>query len=445
MKILIAEDEKLLAVTLSDALEKAGHQVTCVVRADSALSALSAGAFELLITDVRMPGGNGIDVLERARLQDPPVDALVMTGYATVDQAVQAMQAGAFSYFQKPFPSEAMVEMVGRISELRGMRNELAELRAQKSGSRFAPKLVGSSQAIEQLQTRLNSLTTGNAPVLFVGESGVGKGLAAKLLHQICDRAQAAMVPVACGAIPANLLEGELYGYRRGAFTGADEDHDGLLAEVRGGILFLDDVDDLPLPAQASLLRVLQEREFMPLGSARPVAFEGRVLAASKRELIDLVRTGEFREDLYYRLEVLTVKFPPLREHLEDIPELVAHFLHDADPLGKRDVPAATLGALKNHNWPGNVRELENSVKRAVALCGRAKYLQREHFLPGGPLAASVMRRSEMLSLNETVRNAEREALRAAMAATNGKRSEAAELLGISRKAMWQKSKELGL
>lgn len=444
MEILLVEDEKSLAITLADQLEELGHQVMVLYRGDAALAAMSEQNFDLVVTDCRLPGADGIEVLERARLLDPPADAVVMTGYATVDQAVDAMRGGAFSYLQKPFPIAALESLVTKIDELRSMRRELEQLRAQSSDLSY-DRLVGSSASMTGLRSRLEKVAAGDAPVLLVGESGTGKGLAAKFLHCNSDLASEVMVPVACGAIPANLLEGELYGYRKGAFTGAEEDRSGLLAHVGRGILFLDDVDDLPLAAQASFLRVLQEREFMPLGSSKPQPFLGRIVAASKQDLVELVRAGLFREDLYYRLEVLTVELPPLREHLDDLPELVAHFLQDADPLGKRDVPTATLGALRDHDWPGNVRELENSVKRAVALCGRAKLLRREHFLPGGPLAATVIRRTDMPSLGETVRLAEREAIRAALAASNGKRVEAAEILGISRKALWQKSRELGL
>ncbi|MDP6850467.1 MAG: sigma 54-interacting transcriptional regulator, partial [Planctomycetota bacterium] len=267
----------------------------------------------------------------------------------------------------------------------------------------------------------------------------------ARWVHAMGNRKDNPFLVLPCGALSEDLLEGELFGYCRGAFTGAETDHSGYLEQAGDGILFLDDVDDLSPSAQAGLLRALQEREFIPLGSTTPKAFHARVLSSTKCDLADLVRDGKFREDLYYRLAVLPLHLPPLRERMEDLPLLVAEFLSDADPEARLSVPVSTFEKLTEHHWPGNVRELENSVRRAVALAGRATILKPEHFFPGGPLRSKLITPNDVPPLKQSVRLAEREAIRNALSATGGKRAEAAALLGLSRKSLWQKLKELGL
>ena len=444
MKILLVEDERTLAIPLGDTLRDAGHEVTTLFDGATALAWLSEGRCDLVVTDVRLPGADGIQVMERARRQDPPADVIVMTGYASVEQAVAAMRGGAFGYLQKPFPSEALLGQVQRVAEVRGMRAELERLRGEGGGEDDLG-LVGTSAPMDHVRARVRAAAASDAPVLIQGESGSGKERVARAVHQASPRAEAPFLAVSCAAIPESLLEGELFGFRKGAFTGADEDRAGLFEQAGEGTLFLDDVDDFPPAAQGALLRVLQEREIMPLGADAPVPFRGRVVAATKVDLLEAVRDEEFREDLYYRLAVLPLHLPPLRERLDDLPVLVAAFLRRADPERRFEVPQETLGRLSEHDWPGNVRELENAVVRATALAGRARALRYEHFLPGGALGGTTRRPEDVPSLRETVRRAERDAIRQALAATQGRRAEAAKLLGISRKALWQKSKELGL
>jgi len=444
MKILLVEDERTLAIPLADSLRDAGQDVTMLHDGAAALAWLSEGRCDLVITDVRLPGADGIQILERARHQDPPADVIVMTGYASVEQAVGAMRGGAFGYLQKPFPSEALLGQVQRVEEVRGMRAELERLRGGAGGEDDLG-LVGTSAAMADVRSRIRAAGSSDAPVLIHGESGTGKERVARAVHLASARSDAPFLGVACAAIPEGLLEGELFGFKKGAFTGADEDRAGLFEQAGEGTLFLDDVDDFPAAAQGALLRVLQEREIQPLGSDAVIPFRGRVVAASKVDLLEAVREGDFREDLYYRLAVVPLHLPPLRERLDDLPVLVAAFLERADPEGRLEVPQETLGRLGEHDWPGNVRELENAVIRAVALAGRAKALRLEHFLPGGPLGGTTRRPEDVTSLRETIRLAERDAIRQALAATQGRRAEAAKLLGISRKALWQKAKELGL
>ena len=441
MEVLLVEDEKTLAIPLADALREEGHQVTVLHEGPAALAWLAEHPCDLLVTDVRLPGADGIQILERARKQDPPAICLVMTGYATVEQAVDAMKQGALSYLQKPFPTEALLGLVRQADELRAMRDEIRRLRAGEGGGEAG--LTGDSLQVRDVQARIAAAAASTAAVLISGASGTGKERVARAIHRASERAEQAFVPVACAAIPENLLEGELFGFRKGAFTGADEDHEGLFAQAGEGTLFLDDVEDLPLEAQAKLLRVLQEREYTPLGSPRSQPFHAAVVAATKADLPERVKDGAFREDLYYRLNVVPLHIPPLRERAADIPVLLGEFLARHDPEGRYRIAEDTLRRLAQYEWPGNVRELENSLRRAMALSGRARVLRDEHFFPGGP--AGDLRSEEVLPLREVVRRAEAEAIRKAMAATGGRKIKAAELLGISRKVMWQKMKDLGL
>ena len=438
----MVEDERTLALPLAELLERAGHQVTHLPDGAAALAWLQEKRADLVITDVRLPGADGLHVLRRARSQDPPCEVLVMTGYATIAQAVEAMRCGAAGYLQKPFPSEALLQHVARIGEGLALQEELRRLREEAHEDAL---LTGTSAAIRAVNERLLSLAReSEATVLLQGESGTGKERAARALHRLGPRAEAPFIPVACGAIPAQLLEGELFGYRRGAFTGAEQDRAGLCAEAGSGTLFLDDVDNLPPEAQAKLLRLVQERKFRALGSSQEEPFRARLVSAARLRLSDQVAAGQFREDLFYRLHVVVVDLPPLRERGEDLPALLAAFLRRHDPEGRFRVPPDTMRRLSLHPWPGNVRELSNATVRAIALAGRMRVLRAEHFLPGsgsggdGAVVANG-------TLQEAVRRAEIEVIRAALATTGGKRIEAANLLGVSRKILWQKIRDLGL
>jgi DNA-binding NtrC family response regulator len=441
MKILLVEDERTLAIPLADSLREAGHDTTMLHDGAAALAWLAEHSCDLVVTDVRLPGSDGIEVLRRARSFDPPLPVLIMTGYATIEQAVEAMRLGAFGYLQKPFPSGALLAQVAQVAELQTMRAELRELRSGGEAS----TLTGASSAIRSLNERVVTVAQQDVGVLIRGESGTGKERVARAVHLLSEHAEGPFVAVSCSAIPAQLLEGELFGFLRGAFTGADRDRVGLVEEAAGGTLFLDDIDDVPLEAQAKLLRLLQEREFTPLGAPHTRDFEARVVAATKVDLREAVAEGRFREDLYFRLDVVPLEVPPLRERREDIPALLGSFLRSRDPDRRYRIPDEVLGKLALHPWPGNVRELENALVRALALAGRARVLRLEHFLPGGLGAHAAVSGIEVLHLREVTRRAETEAIRAALAETEGRKLKAAELLGVSRKVLWQKMKELGM
>ncbi|MGB0953393.1 MAG: sigma-54-dependent transcriptional regulator [Planctomycetota bacterium] len=442
MDILLVEDERTLAIPLADAMTQQGHKVVTLHDGSAALAWLAEHRCDLVVTDVRLPGADGIAILQRTRSQDPPGEVLVMTGYASVDQAVEAMRGGAVSYLQKPFPMDALLNQVQRVAETRAMQEELRALR-ERAGE-DATKLTGTSVAVSELNQRLRQVADEEVTVLITGESGTGKERVARALHQLGAGSDKPFIPVSCSAIPAGLMEGELFGFKKGSFTGADEDRTGLLAEATGGTLFLDDVDDVPLEAQAKLLRVLQEREFTQLGSQEAQVFDARVLAATKIPLDEAVAAGTFREDLYFRLNVVPLRLPPLRERTEDLAPLLGDLLARWDPERRHRVAPEALRKLVRHAWKGNVRELENALRRALALAGRARILRYEHFLPGGG-ASDMTAASELIGLKEAVAQAEKSAIRAALVATEGRKIKAAELLGVSRKVLWQKMKELGL
>jgi DNA-binding NtrC family response regulator len=338
---------------------------------------------------------------------------------------------------------EALLGQVERVEETRNMQNELRRLRKQAGDD--STQLTGTSTAVHEINKRIRKVASENVTVLITGDSGTGKERVARALHELGNGAEQPFVPVACSAIPAGLLEGELFGFRKGSFTGADEDRSGLLEEAGEGTVFLDDIDDVPLEAQAKLLRVLQEREFTRLGGHSVRPFRARVLAATKVDLQQAVAAGKFREDLYFRLNVVPLRLVPLCERTEDLSALLGALLQRWDPEGRHRIAPEALRKLAMHPWPGNVRELENSLRRALALAGRARILRLEHLLPGGIGSHSVSGHGEIVPLREAAARAESESIRAALAETGGRKQKAAELLGVSRKVLWQKMKELGL
>ena len=438
MDILLVEDDPSLAGVLSDSLADAGHRVKVFRDGGAALVWMEGNRCSLVVTDVRLPGADGLKILQAARSLDPPAEVLIMTGYATIEQAVEAMGAGAWSYLQKPFPGKTLLAQVEKIASVVRIREEVEELRRSSSSSSEA--LTGSSPRVRDLNEKTREAALGRAPILLEGENGTGKERVARFIHSSGGPPGAPFVPVSLAAIPEGLLQGELFGHKKGAFTGADEDRVGLMEQAGEGTLFLDDIDDASLSSQACLLRVLQENEFTPLGSEKPVPFGARVVSASKVALKDAVEGGSFREDLYYRLAVVPLVLPPLRKRMEDLGVLLGEFLRAMDPENRYRIPSSTLSRLRDHEWPGNTRELRNSLVRALALSGRARLLKPGHFFPSGTVAGSDCR-----TLSESVSRAEKKAIQAALTETEGRKQAAAEILGISRKVLWKKCKDMGL
>ena len=451
MKILLAEDEVTIAVTLTDALSDAGHEVVHVADTDAAIAALESAEPDLVLTDIRMPGAGGMAVLERSVALDPTRAVILITGYASVDQAVEAMSKGAAWYVQKPFRNDAVVDLVGRFGRSREIEAENRELKQRLQRLESIEGLVGASPAMQGVFDRLRTVAPTDATVLIEGESGTGKERVALALHRLSSRAEGPFVALSCAALPESLLEAELFGHEKGAFTDAHREKKGRVELAGGGTLFLDDIDDMPLTVQVKLLRVLQERTFERLGSERTQTVDMRVIAATKVPLREAVRGGTFREDLFYRINVVPLPLPPLRDRDGDVGLLAQamierYFEPRTDQEAPPTISRTTLQLMERYPWPGNVRELENAIQRALALRGDERELAREHLLPIDDRWRGATEVPESIApLREVLRETEAEHLRRALELTGGHRTQSAELLGISRKVLWEKLKDHGI
>lgn len=443
LSVLLAEDEITIAVTLRDALEAEGFRVWHAADTDTASEWLKTRNPDVFLTDIRMPGAGGMALLEQAIQLDAERPVIVMTGYATVDQAVEAMRLGATNYIQKPFRNEAVVGMVRGAGRVRALEAENSRLRERLRNLDGFDQLVGSSGSMAEVFARIRTVAPTEATVLIEGESGTGKERVARALHDCSLRAQEAFVPISCAALPENLLEAELFGHERGAFTGAHRTKKGRFELAEGGTLFLDDIDDMPLAVQVKLLRVLQERNFERVGGEVTLEANIRVVAATKISLRELVRQGKFREDLFYRIHVVPIALPPLRDREGDVPLLLGHLLERHGRGRSYRTSPATLAALERYPWPGNVRELENAVQRAIALAGSEDELRREHLLPvDSRWRGATEVQEDIRPLREVLGEAERAHLERALESTGGHRTQTAELLGISRKVLWEKLRD---
>lgn len=445
MKILLADDEKTIAVTLGDDLEAEGHQVTIAQDGHEASEHLDKERFDLLISDIRMPGVTGLELLERIKGSTPDTDVILITAWGTVETAVGAMKAGAYDYIQKPFLNEKVVNMVERLGQLRSLRGEVEQLRTKLSAveerTSFA-NLIGRSERMREVFEMIETLRDNDSDILIVGESGTGKELLAKAIHDNSRRTGKPMITLHVAQFPTTLLEAEIFGHEKGAFTDARERKIGRFEQAQGGTLFLDDIDDMPPETQVKLLRVLQERKFERLGGSQEITLDVRVVAATKIDLMEKVQDGTFREDLYYRLDVVRIDLPPLRDRVEDVPLLAEKFI--AQFAGERDlkIAADVMEAMIAYPWPGNVRELQHAVERGVALAGRAKNLRKDHLIrPSPAYAKKIAELRDLRPLKEVLLGAELAHIRNVLRSTDGHKARAAEILGISRKSLWEKLK----
>ncbi|MDG1501093.1 MAG: sigma-54 dependent transcriptional regulator [Planctomycetota bacterium] len=446
LKVLLAEDEPLIAETLGDSLEEAGFQVLKAVDTDSALAILRDQDPDVVLTDIRMPGAGGMEILRASVESDKLRPVIVITGFATVDNAVEAMRLGAINYIQKPFSNDSVVQMVRGSSRVRALEAENKSLREQLRVQTSCGSMVGASTAMTTVFDRIRTVAVTDATILIEGESGTGKERVALALHEASARSQGPFIAISCAALPESLLEAELFGHERGAFTDAHKEKRGRFELASGGTLFLDDIDDMPMPVQVKLLRVLQERNFERLGGETTVDIDIRVIAATKAPLRQLVRDGKFREDLFYRIHVVPVDLPPLRDRGGDVSLLARHLVEKHGGDREYTFSEATQAALEKYPWPGNVRELENAVQRAIALAGKAKELKREHLLPlDSRWRGATEPSDEVRPLREVIKAAEALHLERALESTGGHRTQTAELLGISRKVLWEKLREHGI
>jgi two-component system response regulator AtoC len=449
-RVLLVDDEENLRLALKTYLRKQGFDVVASASVDDALAQCEREAFDFVVTDVRMPGRTGLELLGELRAKHPATTVVVMSAYGSVDQALEAIRAGAYDYVAKPFKPEELGFVLRKAEEREALRRENRELRAALVREHQFEELLGRSEPMKLVFSTVAKVAPYKTTVLITGESGTGKELVARAIHRRSPRATKAFVTINCGAIPETLLESELFGHKRGAFTDAHHDKKGLFEEADGATLFLDEVGELPMSLQVKLLRVLQEGTFRRLGETQDRRCDVRVVAATLRDLQADVKGGRFREDLFYRLHVLTVAIPPLRARREDIPLLVDHFVQRYNQkLGTKvtglDPQASKL--VYDYRWPGNVRELENTIERAMVLADapvlRAIDLPERLREPQDPVAAELAKGD--LSVKRTTRVIEEVLIRRALEKTKGNRTRAAELLEISHRALLYKIKEYGI
>jgi DNA-binding NtrC family response regulator len=441
-RILIVEDDPGLRFTMTDALEGNGYAVTGADNGVEAIRRLFDGAFDLVVTDLRLPGKDGMEVLQAARGKTPPPSVVVMTGYGSVESAVAAMKSGAEDYLTKPFPVEALLLLLDKILRLRTLEEENRELKRRiRSQSRF-DEMVGRSKPMQDVFDLVSTVAGTDATVLLLGESGTGKELVARALHRRGKRKDGPFLALNCSAIPESLFEAEIFGYEKGAFTGADRRRAGKIEQADGGTLFFDEVAEVPVSAQAKLLRVLEERSFTRLGGSEAVHVDLRVISATNRmDMKALVDDGRFRMDLFYRLNVFEIRMPALRDRRDDIPLLVEHFIEKLG--GDRRVSEKAMALLMDHPFPGNVREVWNVMERASILC---EAIGPEHlppeFLGSRRPPAGIPVPEEILPLKEAVRRFEMEYIGKALEAAGGSKARASDLLQIGRKALWERLKQ---
>ncbi|GEJ55640.1 sigma-54-dependent transcriptional regulator [Anaeromyxobacter diazotrophicus] len=451
--VLIADDEESMRHLLTVFLRDHGYEVRAVANGEEALKELQARDYDLVLSDVRMPRLDGLALLREAQRAQPELTFIVMSAYGSHDAALEAMKAGAYDYVSKPFKPDEVLLVLKKAEERQRLWRENRRLRTELAGEYRVESLVGDSAPMADLLKQVRKLAPVKTTVLLTGESGTGKELIARALHDLSPRAALPFVAVNCGAIPAELMESELFGHVKGAFTDAARDKKGLAVEADGGTLFLDEIGELPLQLQVKLLRFLQEEEVRPVGGTRSERVDVRVVAATARDLPAAVQAGRFREDLYYRLDVVGLRLPPLRERAGDIPALARHFLarfaslRPAGPL-EGFAPEA-LAALEAYRWPGNVRELEHAMERAAVLSEGP--LVREDDLPevvrGAPdrTPPAFELPEATLSVKRATRAVEEQLIRKALAQTGGNRTRAAELLELSYRALLYKIKEYGI
>jgi two-component system NtrC family response regulator len=449
--ILVVDDEKNYRTVLTQLLEEAGYRVSTAENPFAALELLGRESVSLILSDLRMPRMDGMAFLQQVREDIGEVPFVVLTAFATVETALAAMKAGAFDYLLKPFHNDDILQTVAKALAYARLQKENAALRRQLEQGRER-ELLGESPGIRKLLLDIDRVAPARTSVLIVGESGTGKELVARALHRTSPRAKGPLVSINCAAFAENLLESELFGHERGAFTGATERKRGLLEVADGGTLFFDEIGEFPLSLQPKLLRVLQERRFRRVGGTREIESDVRMVAATNRDLAAMLSSGAFREDLYYRLNVVTLHVPPLRDRPEDVPLLALHCLRRfARELGRPVVtlhPEA-LKILQGYGWPGNVRELENVVERGVLFCVgdtlRAADLPELLRQSAGEATAPAVALALGRPLPELLDAVEEDLIRRAMVKARGVQAQAAEMLGISRSNLQYKLKKFGL
>jgi DNA-binding NtrC family response regulator len=444
--ILLIDDDDSLRRVMEFSLAEAGYKVQAAASGEDGLRLFEKDPFDAVITDITMPGMSGMEVLAKVRRRDLHVPVIVITAYGTIESAVEAMKQGAFDYITKPVSRDELRLTLEKAIKMRHLEKENVELRAEVTDRYRFESIIGTSEAIRAVLDMAGRVAASDASVLITGETGTGKGLLAKGIHYNSSRKDGSFVAVNCAAIPENLIESELFGHMKGAFTGAVRDKEGRFETASGGTLFLDEIGDLRVDLQAKILRALQEREVDRVGGAKPVPVDVRVIAATNKNIERAVKEGSFREDLYYRLSVITLHMPPLRERREDVPLLAGHFIKKFNKGADVSMESGALELLASYGWPGNVRELENVVERASVL-RRGTVITRAD-LPD--TLAKEKRGVEDIILNLpdegiSLEDLERSLLIKALEKHKGNQTRAAEYLGITRPTLIYRMEKFGL
>lgn len=434
--ILVIDDETISRENISWILEREGYVATAVDSAESALDVLSQEEYALIITDLMLPGISGIELLEKTRTMLPTAEVIVVTGHATVETAVKAMQKGAHSYIAKPLNIDELKTQVVKALEQRALSVEVLRLRKMIAQGRQDLPLVGQSTPLRNLKKKIAQVAQMNCNVLIQGETGTGKELVARSIHMLSPRSSERFMAINCGTFTTELMDKELFGHEREAFTGASRGQKGILEVADGGTVFFDEIGELPLNMQVKLLRVLQERNFLRVGGTKEIPVDIKVVAATNCDLAEEVKAGRFRQDLFYRLNVVTLNVPPLRTLKEDIPVLVGHFLEQyrTKEFSINSISQETLDILMQYSFPGNVRELENIVQRALALAGGTEFIP--DLLPED-VYRSISRKPLM-----TLEELEKDHIRKVLSSMSGNKTKTAEVLGIDRVSLWRKLKK---
>src|SRR5271166_3643550 len=456
LRILFADDEAHLRDLMQMELPRLGHEVTVCPDGAAALKALERGLYDAALLDLRMPGLTGIEVLGQIRQMSPETQVIILTGQATVDTAVAALRLGAFDYLTKPCKWAELEMILNRVAERRDMANKTTALETRLKAAEGSPLLIGDTPTMQQVRRLIDTIAPTDASVMILGETGTGKELVARSLHEKSRRAGLTFIPVNCGALPENLVESELFGHRKGAFTGADSHRKGLFEVANGGTLFLDEVGELDKSVQVKLLRFLESGEIRRVGENEPFRVDVRVLCATNRDLREMVKNEQFREDLFFRLNTFEIFLPPLRDRRHDIPELARHLLSRYTMrrgMTESSISPEALEALSAHDWPGNIRELANAIERASILAGngsiRAEHLptqfpargRTQHSAAAHPPISSP--HFTIPAGSPTLRDIEMSYIQAVLEKHNGNKPAASKELGISLKTLYNKINQL--
>lgn len=439
MRILLVEDDEIMRISLQDRLEKYGWQVDAVIDGKAAIEMLENNGYQLILSDVKMPNLDGMQLLKYIRETMPYSDTIMMTAHGNVESAIECLKQGASDYLLKPFDMDDLIIRINRIAAVQSLKARNISL--EDNCLQRREDLIGSSEAMEEVFKLISQAGPSDASILISGESGTGKELVAAALHDTSNRREHPYIRLNCAAIPEGLMESEMFGHEKGAFTGAIKQKAGKLEMADGGTLLLDEIADLPLALQPKLLRALQESEFERVGGTRTLRVDVRIICSTAKDLVLEVKEGRFREDLFYRLRVIPIKLPPLRARKEDIAELLKHFLHEYSL--KRGIPMSVskeaMDSLLEYDYPGNVRELKNIIERASILAAEPQIKLID--LPSDLTKGVQDQMENSLNLSEVVADTEKQTILKALSRAGNSRTKAAELLGISRKNLWEKMK----